>query len=113
MRTTQGFADESRPSGPSFSAAVREGVQFRLADLAPVEFVESSDEAREGRPMARTKVARGVIVTLGAIRGSGFRFEVATRTRCGGLCGEGLTYVLGPSRDDFEILGTTGPYVIA
>lgn len=96
VQTTGGFADESRPSGPAFDAAVREGISVRLADLAPVEFVGSSDDARSPSPQRRPAREGGVIVTLGEIEGSGLRVEVANRFWCGGLCGEGTTYVLGP-----------------
>lgn len=105
------FVDEQRPVGPPFNQQVRDGLGRTLADLPPLQFVTDAEDARtkDLRPQKK----RGVILTLGAIEGDGDRVEVPNLMWCGGLCGQGLTYVVEFDHGEWEITGMTGPSMIS
>jgi hypothetical protein len=102
------------PARRQFPSEVVTGVQQRLRNLVPVEFVTDGDSVRRGKQRVGGVKNDGVIISLGPIeeREDG-RVHVSNGLWCGGTCGQWLTYVLREQRGQWKITGTTGPYAIS
>jgi hypothetical protein len=104
------FGPAPRPFPPDVVA----GIQDRLQDLLPVQFVNDGDNVRRGKQRLGDVRNDGVIISLGPIeqRKKG-RVHVSNGLWCGGTCGQWLTYVLREEQGRWKITGTTGPYAIS
>src|SRR5207244_10753449 len=107
----QGAEDPFRPTeqarpARAFGPRVKKRLRNALADLPPVQYVEDPRSVITGVPPGRV-IGRGVLVTLGPIRGSATRVEVGHRLWVSGLAARWLTYVVELGAGHWEIDGPT------
>lgn len=110
--------DALAPDGP-FPADVKAGLERRLTDLPPLEFVADRESVVVPDPKVPTdppftKVRDGgVLITLGPIPDGGDRVEVGANLWISALAGIWLTYVVERTESGWEVTGTTGPAAIS
>lgn len=95
-----------------FDAGFKAELRAALADLPPLTFVSDRSVVVAGTPPGHV-IHDGVLVTLGPVRGSGTRVEVASSSWVNGQDGRWLTYVLGNACSGWTVVGTTGPMSIS
>jgi hypothetical protein len=88
-----------------FAAELKEGLIALLADLPPVRFVRTRDEALSERNPGVVK-NRGALVTLGPIRREGRRAEVAASLWVAPKGAIWLTYIVRRRGDAWKVTGT-------
>ncbi len=104
----------SASSEERLTPPMKSGIARALADLPPVEFVATGDDARTGRTIAERRVKnRGAIYSLGPIVGFGDRVEVESHMWCGVLCALSLVYIVERTGDEWRVTGDTGTRVIS
>jgi len=104
------------PPAAPFDSAVKDAMQRALADLPPIEFVRrraSVIVGTNGGKAAGSVKGRGVVLTLGPIRGGEAKVRVAASLWLSPLGGQWLTYVVRLRGERWTVTGTTGPIVIS
>jgi hypothetical protein len=105
----------TRPATP-FDSAEQDAIRRALADLPPIEFVSRRASvivgANGGKAPGSVK-GRGVLLTLGPIRGGEGKVRVAASLWLSGLAGRWLTYVVQQRGERWTVTGTTGPITIS
>ncbi|MEX0984691.1 MAG: hypothetical protein WD096_06530 [Actinomycetota bacterium] len=77
----------------AFSEAEQADLKERLASLGEIRFVESFDDVRLGQ----------MFVWVGPIEQHGDELRAGGGMWCGGLCGQGGTFELGPDQDRWRL----------
>jgi hypothetical protein len=85
----------------AFSEVEQAELAERLASLGPVRFVGSFDEVGIGRDGSNPEAA--IFVWVGPIERHGDELRAVGGMWCGGLCGQGGTFKLGPGQERWKL----------
>jgi len=110
--------DGSGAKGPDepFNTAVKAQMHAALTDLPPLRFVTRWGSVVVGTAGGTSPgyvKNKGVLLSLGPIRGKGNRVEVGNNLFITGLAGQWLTYVVEKRDGVWKVTGTTGPVAIS
>ncbi len=96
----------------AFKSAVKDGLKKALHNLPPLSFVGARSSVVTGELPGHV-INRGILVTLGPIRGGEDAVQVGSSYWMNGLAGQWLTYEVRRRDDGWNVVGTTGPVAIS